>query len=104
MSGPFSHSSFEDGTLRATVGVARLDAAVTRDFKSALDAAWRPELVRLELNLGTVEFVDSSGVGALLSAYRKLGARPGAIRLGSVRPNVRSMLEMLRLTDFLDVA
>lgn len=104
MSRPFSFLSSEDGTLRVCVGGPRFDAAVTREFKSALDAAWKPELARLEIDLGAVEFVDSSGVGALLSAYRKLGARPGAVRLGGVRPNVRSMLEMLRLTEYLDLA
>lgn len=95
-------STFEDGVLRGTVLVPRVDAATARNFKAALEAAWRPELKRLELDLGAVEFMDSSGVGALLSSYRKLGATPGSLRVLRARPTVRSLLELLRLDDFLE--
>ena len=94
-------STFEDGVLRATVTVARLDAAAARHFKAALETAWRPDLKRLELDLGGVEFVDSSGIGALVSSFRKLGATPGAMQIVQARPNVRSMLELLRLDSLL---
>lgn len=95
-------STFDDGVLRGTVLVARVDAATARNFKAALEAAWRPELKRVELDFGAVEFMDSSGVGALISSYRKLGATPGSLRVVRARPNVRSLLELLRLSDFLE--
>ena len=95
-------SNLEDGVLRGTVLVSRLDAATARNFKAALEAAWSPELKRVELDLGGVEFMDSSGVGALISSYRKLGAVPGSLRVLRPRPNVRSLLELLRLNDFLE--
>lgn len=95
-------STFEDGVLRATVTVARLDAAAARLFKQALEAAWRPDLTRVELDLGSVEFVDSSGVGALISGYRKLGGVSGSMRVMHVRPGVRSVLTLLRLDGLLE--
>ena len=93
-------STFDDGVLRGTVLVARLDAATARNFKAELEAAWRPDVKRVELDLGTVDFMDSSGVGALISSYRKLGAVPGSMRVNGAKPAVRSLLDLLRLNDF----
>lgn len=96
-------TSVENDLLRVVVAASRLDAAVARDFKSGVEAAWAPGIVRLQIDLGAVEFVDSSGIGALLSVYRKLPQAPGAMRLIGVRPGVRSVLELLRLNQFFDV-
>jgi len=86
-----------DGNLRVTVLVSRLDAAIVRDFKTGVDAAWTSGITAVEIDLASVEFVDSSGIGALLSVYRKLPAGSGATRLVNVKPGVLAVLELLRL-------
>lgn len=96
-------TSVENDLLRVTVPASRLDAAVTRDFKAGIEAVWTPALARMEIDLRAVDFVDSSGVGALLSVYRKLPPVPGAMRLDGVKPGVRSMLAILRLDQFFDI-
>jgi anti-sigma B factor antagonist len=96
-------TSVENDLLRVSVPGPRLDAAVARDFKAGVESAWAPGLARMEIDLRAVDFVDSSGVGALLSVYRKLPASPGAMRLEGVKPGVRSMLAMLRLDQFFDI-
>jgi anti-sigma B factor antagonist len=102
MSSSVFRSTLEDGVLRGTVTVARLDAAAARHFKSELEAAWQPDLKRVELDMGEVEFVDSSGVGALISGFRKLGGVPGSMLIRHARPGVRSVLELLRLDGLLE--
>lgn len=86
-----------NGKLRVTVLVSRLDAAIARDFKAGVDAAWTNGITAVEIDLASVEFVDSSGIGALLSVYRKLPAGAGATRLVNVNPGVLAVLELLRL-------
>jgi len=90
-------TSVQDGKLSVTVQVSRLDAAIARDFKAGVDAAWTSSITQVEINMATVDFVDSSGVGALLSVYRKLPAGTGVTRLVNVKPGVLAVLELLRL-------
>lgn len=76
----------------------RLDASVADRFKAACAAAWRPEVRELSIDLREVEFVDSTGIGALLSLYRRMPAEsPRLVRLCHVRRGVRSVIELLRL-------
>ena len=74
----------------------RLDAHVAVAFRAALvkeiDAGSR----RIVINLAGVEFMDSSGLGALVSALKHIG-RDGALTVCSPREAVRSMFELTRL-------
>ena len=87
----------KDRTLSLTVHAPRLDAANARDFKKMCDEAWRPEVERLTIDLSEVDFLDSSGVGALLSFYKKLPADKPSVKLLHVQPAVQTVIELLRL-------
>jgi anti-sigma B factor antagonist len=90
-------TTINDGTLRITVGSTRLDAAIAGEFKERVESAWVAAVTRVEINLGAVEFIDSSGVGALISIFRKSLSVRGGIRLTQVRPGVWAVLELLHL-------
>ncbi len=90
-------TSVNDGKLSVTVQVSRLDAAIARDFKAGVDAAWTANVNQVEINMAAVDFVDSSGIGALLGVYRKLPQGTGVPRLTHVKPGVQAVLELLRL-------
>jgi anti-sigma B factor antagonist len=87
----------KDRTLCLTVHTTRLDAASARDFKKACDEYWQPTVERLTIDLREVEFLDSSGVGALLSVYKKLPADKPSVKLLHVQPPVQTVIELLRL-------
>lgn len=63
-----------DGILIARVTEKRFDARVAPDFrqklKEHLESASQPK--KLVLNLRTVEFLDSSGLGAIVSILKSL--------------------------------
>ena len=83
--------------LGVTVAARRLDAASARDFKLECEAAWSAAITAVEIDLSNVEFVDSSGVGALLSIYKKLPAQSSGVKLLRTKPAVQSVIELLRL-------
>ena len=78
---------------------ARIDLQVAGEFRTALlqliDGGHR----QLVVDMGDVLFVDSSGLGALVSALKtlKLVKRDGDIRLANVQPAVVALLEIIRL-------
>ncbi|MHC4934163.1 MAG: STAS domain-containing protein, partial [Planctomycetota bacterium] len=52
---------------------------------------------QLIIDLGKVAFVDSSGLGALISALKVLRADGGDLKLANVGEQVLSVLEITRL-------
>ncbi len=87
----------KEHTLCLTVHTPRLDAASARDFKKACEELWAPGIECLAIDLREVQFLDSSGVGALLSVYKKLPADKPSVKLLNVQPAVQTVIELLRL-------
>lgn len=85
------------------VKLRRLEASVTRDFKTELEAAWKPGTTSVVVDLMEVEFIDSSGVGTLLGIYKRLQGEHPSVRLLRVQPAVQTVIELLRLHRVFEV-
>ena len=88
---------FREGSLTLVLTTSRLDASIARDLREACAAGWPEGVERLAIDLGAVEFIDSSGIGALLGLYKRLPAAHGAVPLLHPRRAVRTVIELLRL-------
>lgn len=77
----------------------RVDLQVAGEFRTALLQLIEAGHHRLVVDMGDVHFVDSSGLGALVSALKtvKLLEGGGDIRLANVQPPVVALLEIIRL-------
>jgi anti-sigma B factor antagonist len=80
--------------LVARVLDKRIDAQAAPDLKAKVGARIDQGERRAVLDMGEVEFVDSTGLGAVLSLLKRV-APGGALVLCGCRPPV---LELLRLT------
>ena len=78
---------------------ARVDLQVAGEFRTALLQLIAGQHHQLVIDLGDVHFVDSSGLGALVSALKtlKLVKSDGDVRLANVQPPVVALLEIIRL-------
>ena len=65
---------------------------------------WRPDIGDVTVDLSQVDFIDSSGMGSLLSIHRRLPETHAPVRLINVRPGVQSVLELVRLHRVFDLA
>jgi len=78
--------------------LGRLDVEAHAEFAAAWEAALaRPEVRGLTLDMGDVEYVDSSGLGMLLVLHRAAAARRVDVTLRACRPHFR---QVLRATNF----
>ena len=75
--------------------VSRLDVSTTAEFEAALRHRVPEKCTVLVLDLSEVEFMDSSGLGALISALRSLQGRGEIVLCGCHE----SVLSLLRLTS-----
>jgi anti-sigma B factor antagonist len=86
-----------DGVLLISVNLPRLDASSSSSLKKQLDFPMEPSVTKADVDLASVQFIDSSGVGVLLSIYRKLPQSSAEVILRNVQSGVQSVLELLRL-------
>jgi anti-sigma B factor antagonist len=83
-------------TLEVT-GLVELVAANAGQVRDAIRAELKPSHTTLNIDLSTVTFLDSSGLGALISLHKSLRTQNGAVRLIRPAPNVSQILELTRL-------
>ena len=93
-----------DGTnLALTVTASRLDASSAPGFKKEIEALWQPGVACVSADLSHLDFIDSSGIGALLSLYKRLPPPNQSVKLLQVRPAVQAVIELLRLHRIFDI-
>lgn len=96
-----------EGDSRDTVGVLRLQGRL--EARSAQELLRRCRdmrsrgKARVVLNLSGVTFVASSGVGTLLALTEEFKDNGGAVQLAAPSEPVRSVVDLLNLTDFLSI-
>jgi anti-sigma B factor antagonist len=87
-----------DGTLNASM-IEQLGAAEADLFQEEIEAAMSPELKAIEIDFSDTSFVDSHGLGALLTVHRTACSRHGDVPLRVVnpKPSVQQILELTRM-------
>lgn len=61
------------------------------------------EITRLIVDLSRVSFIDSSGVGMLISLFKNIRERGGRMVLTSSSENVNKVLDLTRLDQIMEV-
>lgn len=79
-----------------------LDASNTNAFRDAVDT-WIDEDKRIVFDLSHVTFVDSSGLGVLLSCLRDLNAMGGDAKLCGMINSVQQMFALVRMDRVFDI-
>jgi anti-sigma B factor antagonist len=93
----------KDGSTVVKFHEERLDAHNSKELKDYLLELLDNGAKKLILDLSEVRFVDSSGLGALLSGHKNAGLRDGRFALVGVQARVQSMFELTRLTRVFDI-
>ena len=78
-------------------GLLELVASNAAQVRDDIRAALTPSTTVLDIDLSGVTFLDSSGLGALISLHKSLRSQNGTVRLVNPSLNVRQILELTRL-------
>ena len=74
----------------------RMDARAAPSFKEQMSEVIGSGSRRIALDIGDVEFIDSSGLGAIVSALKMLGGNGDLVICGA-RETVMSMFKLTRM-------
>ncbi|MEM6589947.1 MAG: STAS domain-containing protein [Pseudomonadota bacterium] len=80
----------------------RIDAASAIQFKDAVRAATTEGPDRVVLDLGNVRFVDSSGLGAIVSSMKHLG-QGRKMDLAALNPDVDKVFRLTRMDTVFNI-
>jgi anti-anti-sigma factor len=89
--------------ITLTVKEKKLDSAVAAELKGEFLILCTPKVKTLTVDLGEVEFCDSSGLSALLIADRKMKEHGGKVRLLNVQKKVLSLLKISMLDRVFEI-
>ena len=81
----------------------RIDAHNSEELKEYILHLIEQKEVNIIVQLENVRFIDSSGLGALLSGYKNAAAKSGKLALASCKPQVLSMFELTRLNRVFEI-
>ena len=79
-----------------------LEASNVIDFREAVMGLLK-EGDKVVLDLGNVNFMDSSGLGAIVALRRRLSRSEGDLRLANITPQVRTVFELTRLHQAFEI-
>ena len=84
------------GIAVATPQVDRLDVRTVPEFREEMERVVAAHS-KVVLNLELINFVDSTGLGALMSCIRKLNQKGGGLRLVGLQHQVTAMFRLVRM-------
>lgn len=89
--------------LAVQVDESRLDAAVATPFKDAMRRAVEAGGSTVVLDLQRVDFIDSSGLGALIAVLKSLQGQRALVLTG-LQPNVERVMRLTRMDSVFIIA
>lgn len=91
------------GSMIVFVREERLDAHNSGELKTEMNRLFEEGSSNLVIDLKEVRFIDSSGLGVLVSGYKNASLRQGSIKLSGLQTQVKSMFELTRLHRVFDI-
>ena len=85
-----------DDALIVTPLEERLDARVATDFKERMAELIASGNSKIVLDLSKVEFIDSSGLGAIVSSLKRMGGRGDLVVCG-LQETTMTMFRLTRM-------
>jgi len=81
----------------------RLDAHNSNELKVEMNRLFESGTRNLVVDLKEVRFIDSSGLGVLVSGFKNASTHQGSIKLCCLQTQVKSMFELTRLQRVFDI-
>ncbi len=81
--------------------VGRIDTHTALEFKDRIGQTIESGYPWLVIDFGAISFLDSTGLGALVTSLKRAQAQGGDLRLAQVSQTVRMMIELTSLQSYL---
>ncbi|HGY57220.1 MAG TPA: anti-sigma factor antagonist [Caldithrix abyssi] len=97
----FKQKSHRNGSVLEIEIPERLTTETSDELKQLLKEIVNSQKYKIVLNLGKNRYMDSSGLGAIVSKISVLRSNNGDIRLAAVHDSIRELLELTHLNQII---
>ena len=91
------HIKLDQSRLDIILNMPKFDAQAAESFNKELNSVWNDKIDSAVVDLRAVQFIDSSGIGALLALRKRMPEESPEVTLLGPQISITSVLEMLRL-------
>jgi anti-sigma B factor antagonist len=92
----------DDALFGFLEGTDRINAPIAPDIKEQLNKNLTSPEVKFVLDLKPIQFIDSTGIGVLISALKTARQKNGTFMLWHVNQEVMSLLSLMKLDKVFD--
>ena len=89
--------------VKKIILTGRFDASAAAGFKESIRSLLQEGSANYVVDLHEVDYIDSGGLGSLVSALRQTRSVEGDIRVSGLSGKVRSVFELTRLHRIFEV-
>jgi anti-sigma B factor antagonist len=93
----------EENSVAVLSLFGRLDLASGSILKEAVKALLEDQKTSIHLNLAGVEFINSSGLGALVSVMKEVRLQKGRLTLSDLASYVQEIFDITQLTHIFEI-
>ena len=80
-----------------------LDASTVKEFKAGIEQITSEGSKKVIFDMSNLQFIDSSGLGAILSCLRKLNGSGGDLKICGMTKPVRALFELVRMHRIVEI-
>ena len=92
-----------NGDTLSITGIKELAAANANSFRDQARAAMTDAMKVIEIDLSQTMFLDSCGLGSLISLHKTACGKNGSVRLVNPTPPVQQILELTRMHRIFEI-
>ena len=93
----------EEGTITILSIGGEVDLYNAPRLKEEIQGLIDAKKHKVIVNLDRVTYIDSSGIGALISSFSNLKKIEGTLRISNLTGSVRKVFELTKLTTFFQI-
>jgi anti-sigma B factor antagonist len=92
-----SYTRTDNGSETVVLFEGTLDAVTAPEFRTLVDELVAENRQNITLELSSLRLIDSSGVGVIVSLFKRVRANGGQVRIVGLRDQPRAIFRLLRL-------
>jgi anti-sigma B factor antagonist len=93
----------QEGNVAVLTLSGRLDLASGSTLKEHLKRLFEKNITSVHLNMAEVEFINSSGLGALVSVMKEVRLLKGRLTLSNLASYVQEIFEITQLSHIFEI-
>ena len=93
----------QETDISVMILTGRFDALMAKEFKNCIAGLIDKRQIRIAVDMAAIDFIDSSGLGALVGSLKGVSKEKGEIRIAGLSPEVRTIFELTRLHRIFDI-